>query len=100
MTIGNFDGVHRGHQAIIKRTIDLAQEFNSLAIALTFTSHTESLLGEAPFLLNMPLFRRDLLAKQGLDALLEVEFNQSLADMEPETFFETWLVKGLNIKAL
>lgn len=100
VTIGNFDGVHRGHQAIIKRTLDLAQELNSLAIALTFSNHTESLLGESPLLLNIPLFRRKLLSKQGLDGLLEVEFNQNLADMEPETFFETWLVKGLNIKAL
>ncbi len=100
VTIGNFDGVHRGHQAIIKRTLSLAQEHNSLAVALTFANHTESLLGEAPFLLNTSLFRRELLAKQGLDALLEVEFVQDLADMEPETFFETWLVKGLNIKAL
>ena len=100
VTIGNFDGVHRGHQAIIKRTLDLAQEFNSMAIALTFANHTESLLGEAPFLLNMPLFRRNLMAKEGLDALLEVEFIQNLADMEPETFFETWLLRGLNIKAL
>lgn len=100
VTIGNFDGVHRGHQAIIGRTLNLAHELNSLAIAVTFTNHTESLLGEAPFLLNMPLFRRDLLAKQGLDALLEIEFTPNLAAMEPETFFETWLVKGLNIRAL
>jgi len=100
VTIGNFDGVHRGHQAIIKRTLELAQNLNSLAIALTFVNHTESLLGEAPFLLNMPLFRRELLAKQGLDGLLEVEFTQNLALMEPGAFFETWLVKGLNIRAL
>ncbi len=100
VTIGNFDGVHRGHQAIIKRTLNYAHELKSLAIALTFSNHTESLLGEAPFLLNIPLIRRELLAKEGLDALLEVEFTHSLADMEPETFFETWMVEGLNIRAL
>lgn len=100
VTIGNFDGVHRGHRAIIKRTLDLAQELNSLSIAFTFVNHTESILGEAPFLLNMPLFRRDLLAKQGLDALLEVEFTLNLATLEPETFFETWLLEGLNIRAI
>lgn len=100
VTIGNFDGVHRGHQAIIKRTLNYARELNSLAIAVTFINHTESLLGEAPFLLNLPLIRRELLTKEGLDALLEVEFTQNLADMEPETFFETWLVEGLNIRAL
>lgn len=100
VTIGNFDGVHRGHQAIIRRTLELAQELNSLAIVLTFANHTEKVLGEAPLLLNTPLFRRALLARQGVDALLEVEFTPNLADMEPEIFFETWLIKGLNIKAL
>ncbi len=100
VTIGNFDGVHRGHQAIIKRTIANAHRLNSLAIALTFSNHTESLLGEAPLLINMPLIRRELLAKQGLDALLEVEFTQNLADLEPEIFFRTWLIEGLNVKAL
>lgn len=100
VTIGNFDGVHRGHQAIIGRTLANAHQLKSLAIALTFSNHTESLLGEAPFLLNMPFIRRELLAKQGLDALLEVEFTQTLADLEPETFFKTWLIEALNIRAL
>lgn len=100
VTIGNFDGVHRGHQAIIKRTLANARQLNSLAIALTFSNHTESLLGEAPFLINMPLIRRELLTKQGLDALLEVEFTPNLADLEPEIFFRTWLIEGLNMKAL
>ena len=100
VTIGNFDGVHRGHRVIFGQTLDLAQRLNSLAIALTFVNHTESILGEAPFLLNIPIFRRELLARQGLDALLEVEFTPNLAAMEPETFFETWLVKGLNVRGI
>lgn len=99
-TIGNFDGVHRGHQAIIKQTLANASQLNSLAIALTFSNHTESLLGEAPLLINMPLIRRELLAEQGLDALLEVEFTQTLANLEPEIFFKTWLIEAFNIRAL
>lgn len=99
-TIGNFDGVHLGHQAVLKRTIANARRFDCLAVALTFSNHPESILGEGPFLLNMPSIRRELLAKQGLDALLEIEFTRSFAALEPEIFFHTWLREALNIKAL
>lgn len=100
VTIGNFDGVHRGHQGIFERTLAYARQMNCLAVALTFANHTESVLGEAPLLLNMPLIRRELLTRQGLDALLEVDFSQNFAGLEPDTFFNTWLVEGLNSRAL
>ncbi|NLW48649.1 MAG: riboflavin biosynthesis protein RibF [Firmicutes bacterium] len=100
VTIGNFDGVHRGHQIILQRTIANARRLGGLAIALTFSNHTESLLGEAPLLLNQPLIRRELLAGQGLDALLEVEFSENFAGLEPDIFFRTWLIEGLNCKAI
>lgn len=100
VTIGNFDGVHRGHQAIIRQTITNARRLDGLAIALTFANHTESLLGEAPLLINQPLVRRKLLTEQGLDALLEVEFSESLAGLDPEIFLNTWLIEGLNSRGI
>jgi riboflavin kinase/FMN adenylyltransferase len=100
VTIGNFDGVHRGHQAIMKRTLQLAGENQSLAVAVTFINHTESLLGERPLLLNTPSIRRELLLKQGLEALLEVEFDRKFAGLDPELFFKTWLVDALHAKAV
>lgn len=100
VTIGNFDGVHRGHQAIIRQTIANARRLDSLAVALTFANHTESVLGEAPLLINQPLMRRKLLTEQGLDALLEVEFSENFAGLEPDTFFNTWLIEGLNSRAI
>jgi riboflavin kinase / FMN adenylyltransferase len=100
VTIGNFDGVHRGHQAIMRRTMQLAGENRRMAVAVTFTNHTESLLEERPLLLNTPSIRRELLLKQGLDALLEVEFDRKFAGLDPELFFKTWLVDGLHAKAV
>jgi riboflavin kinase/FMN adenylyltransferase len=100
VTIGNFDGVHRGHQVIMRRTADLARQMGGLAVALTFRNHTDSILGEAPFLLNSPEIRRELLRKQGIDRLLEVEFDRNFAALEPETFFQTWLREGLHTKAV
>lgn len=100
VTIGNFDGVHRGHQAIMRRTVELAREQNGLAVVLSFSNHSDDLLGERPFLINHPALRKQLLEQQGVDALLEVPFDREFAAMEAETFFHEWLVEGLKIRSL
>jgi riboflavin kinase/FMN adenylyltransferase len=100
VTIGNFDGVHRGHQAIIRRTVELAQAMKLLPVVFTFANHTDGLLGERPRLLNQPSIRRELLERQGLKALLEVEFDRELAELSPELFFKRWLVDRLRAQAL
>lgn len=100
VTIGNFDGVHRGHQAIIRRIVDLAEVKQLLSIVLTFANHTGSFLGKRPPLLNPSGLRRELLRCQGLDAVLEVEFDQSLAKLSPEKFFQEWLIERLRARAI
>jgi riboflavin kinase/FMN adenylyltransferase len=100
LTIGNFDGVHLGHQTIIGRTVEKARQEAKLALALTFGNHSASLWGEKPLLINLPEFRRELLNAQHLDALLEVEFDENFAALEPEVFFQTWIVEGLQASAL
>jgi riboflavin kinase/FMN adenylyltransferase len=100
VTIGNFDGVHRGHQAIIQRIVELGKAKKLLSIALTFANHTGGFLGERPPLLNPPGFRRELLQRQGLDGVLEVQFDEQLAKLSPELFFQEWLVEQLRVKAI
>jgi len=100
VTIGNFDGVHRGHRAIMAKTRELAAQKQAFAMALSFTNHTASLFGETPLLLNSVTVWRELLAGEGLDILMEVEFDKEFAGLEPEDFFQTWLVEGLKVKAL
>lgn len=100
LTIGNFDGVHRGHQAIIRRVAELAQKFGSLPVVVTFLNHTQELFGQAPPLINQPIIRQKLLAEYGLAAVLEVEFNHQFALLSPEAFFDDWLVKGLKATAI
>lgn len=100
VTIGNFDGVHQGHQVIIQRTINLAREISGQAVAISFASHTDNAFGQQPPLLNQPVIRRELLAKMGLDALLEIEFDQQFAALLPEVFFQTWLVAGLKTRGI
>ncbi len=100
VTIGNFDGVHRGHQAIMAKVIEFAKAYQLFAIVLTFSNHTDSILGETPPLINTPAIRQALLAAQGVDALLEVEFNSGLANLEPAEFFEKWLIQRLHAQAI
>jgi riboflavin kinase/FMN adenylyltransferase len=69
-------------------------------VVLTFDTHSESLLGEQPLLLNTPLIRREFLAGQGIDCLLEVKFDRNFAGLEPELFFRTWLMEGLHARAV
>jgi riboflavin kinase/FMN adenylyltransferase len=100
VTIGNFDGVHRGHQAIIRRTTELARQIAGYAIIITFSSHTNNVLDRQPPLLNQPPIRKELFSKQEFDGLLEIDFDQEFATLTPEAFFQTWLVEGLNARAV
>lgn len=100
LTIGNFDGVHRGHQQIMRRTVDMARQHDSLAVVLTFKVHSDALMGEQPLLLNTSALRQSLLAREGIDRLLEVEFDRNFAALEAEVFFQTWIVQGLHAKGV
>ncbi|HYH05168.1 MAG TPA: bifunctional riboflavin kinase/FAD synthetase [Bacillota bacterium] len=100
ITIGNFDGVHRGHQQIMRQTVELARQHDSLAVVLTFKAHSDGLVGEQPLLLNTPSLRQGLLAREGIDRLLEVEFDRNFAALEAEVFFQTWIEEGLHAKGL
>ncbi len=100
VTIGNFDGVHRGHQMIIRSTIELARQISGKAIVVSFSNHTDAIVSERPPLLNQPVIRQELLSGLGVDGLLVIEFNREFAEMTPEIFFEEWLVKGLKTRAV
>lgn len=100
VTIGNFDGVHLGHRAIFNRTLELAKSLNSLAVAVTFANHTESLWSKKPPLITTMAVRRALLSELAIDGLLEIEFDRNFAALEPETFFQSWLIDGLRARGL
>lgn len=88
ITIGNFDGVHLGHQALIAELITHARQDKVLAVALTFWPHprvyfTQEVEG---FYLNDRTEKNELLAKTGLDDILCLPFNQQLADLDTQQF--------------
>jgi riboflavin kinase/FMN adenylyltransferase len=97
VTIGNFDGVHRGHQAVLTRLVMDARREGARSVAITFEPHPVAVLypERAPARLVGLDERLDLLAETGLDAVLVMEFTHELAAWEPERFVREVLVEAL-----
>ena len=88
ITIGNFDGVHLGHQQLIASLIAHARQDNALSVALTFWPHPRVYLNQEVegFYLNDRVEKKELLAQTGLDVILCLPFNQNLADLDTLQF--------------
>lgn len=97
VTIGNFDGVHRGHQAVLSRLVADARREGARSVAITFDPHPVAVLNpeRAPAELIGLDERLDLIAETGLDAVLVMEFTHELAAWEPERFVREVLVETL-----
>lgn len=102
VTLGNFDGVHVGHRAVLQRVVQRARAEQALAVAITFDPHPVQVLfpERAPELITGLEQRLALMAATGLDATLVLEFTHELAQQTPERFVEGVLVRVLNARAL
>ena len=109
VAIGNFDGVHRGHKAVIDAAEALARGTHHVphspsrpAIALSFEPHPRSLFrpDEPLFRLTPPALKALLLERSGLDALITLTFDRALAGMTAEEFLEELVVRRLGASAV
>lgn len=102
VTIGKFDAVHLGHQALLERAVNVAEEHLLASVVLTFDRHPDALLNPDDYRLPIvgPTQKRNLLAEQGIDATLTLSFDEALAKMSPQEFAESILVSGLRAKAV
>lgn len=100
--IGNFDGVHCGHQEILKAVVAEARELGARAVAVTFNPHPEQFLrpGQAPKLLTPLEERLRLLALTGIDAVLVLHFDEALAKLPAREFVRGILAERLNLRSL
>ena len=104
LTIGNFDGVHRGHQALLATTIWAAKERGLIAAALTFEPHPREFFDPctAPARLSSLREKVEYLSAAGVEHLYVCRFNQSFAGQSPAAFIEVlqqrlqcrWLLVG------
>jgi riboflavin kinase/FMN adenylyltransferase len=100
--IGNFDGVHRGHQEILGAVVEEARARGARAVVVTFDPHPECILRpeRAPRLLTPTPERLRLLAGTGIDAVVLLTFDQALAHMPPREFVSRVLVGALDVRGL
>lgn len=109
VVIGNFDGVHLGHQHVLARARELADEHDLDVVAVTFDPHPMAVLRpeHAPTTLTSIDRRADLLAEAGADHVLAVPFDREMAGWSPETFVDrvlvdtlgaAWVVVGANFR--
>ena len=93
VTIGNFDGVHRGHRFLLQRVKEKAQENGWFSLVVTFREHPDGFLRQGtPLLLTTVEERSAVFSELGLDGCLILDFNRELASMAPEEFLS--MVKG------
>jgi riboflavin kinase/FMN adenylyltransferase len=101
-TIGNFDGHHRGHHALLKQVVETARHAHGMAVVLTFDPHPVKIL--APHVdLRFLTSREEKCARfeqAGIDEVVSLEFTQAFASLSPEMFVEQVLCKGLGLKEI
>ncbi len=102
VTIGNFDGVHRGHQAIVQQVRELADQVSGPAVVFTFDPPPSRLLRPdfAPASLTGIERKKELLTKLGIDFVIVYPTTQQVLDLEPEQFFRSVVVRSLKAKAI
>lgn len=94
VTIGNFDGVHIGHQNLLSDIRKKCDEKSLAFVVVTFVPHPQKILcpGKERFLINSYNYKRELLEKQGVDYLIEIEFNRDFSTLSPEAFLKGYLL--------
>ncbi|MGC1105934.1 MAG: bifunctional riboflavin kinase/FAD synthetase [Candidatus Acidiferrales bacterium] len=102
LTIGNFDGVHLGHQRIVKGVVERARREKNIAAALTFWPHPLRIVRPeiAPPLIETLGQRLEHLRALGLDAVFVLPFDHAVAALAPEDFVRRILVDALRMRAV
>lgn len=97
VTIGAFDGVHRGHQTLVRRAVGAARQRGVRSVAMTFDPHPTAVVrpGSEPPLLQTLVDRVAGLDAAGVDEVVVLQFTRELASLEPHAFLEEVLVDRL-----
>jgi riboflavin kinase / FMN adenylyltransferase len=102
VALGNFDGVHLGHQAILKAAIERAKGMNGSAFALTFDPLPSKILApaHAPQLLLTPEDKIEMLRRSGISGVIVVEFTLAFSKVTPRSFAIDYLIGRIGARAV
>jgi riboflavin kinase/FMN adenylyltransferase len=100
--LGNFDGFHLGHQAVVGRALALARERQVPSLVASFDPHPARLFKPdlPPFALTSPKQRMNLFSAFGIDAAVMIPFTRELAALSAEEFVVNWLVRRLGLSGV
>ena len=100
VTLGNFDGVHLGHQDIFKRVNEEASKIHGEPVVITFEPHPLKVLAPEKFLPLLTPFRKKmmLIQKSGIETVLCVEFSLAFSEISPSEFIKGILLEKLKVK--
>lgn len=101
-TIGNFDGVHKGHARLIERVLAKGRAQNLASVVITFCPHPlQVLIGpHTPPFITIREQKLDLIEALGVDLTMMLDFNREMAALSPREFVQKYLVDWLNVKEL
>ncbi|PIS38514.1 MAG: bifunctional riboflavin kinase/FAD synthetase [Nitrospirae bacterium CG_4_9_14_3_um_filter_53_35] len=102
VTLGNYDGVHLGHQQIFRKVIESARRHNGAAVIFTFEPHPLQVLSPStcPPLLNTFRRKMELFESFGIDLVICAEFTRDFASISPEDFVKEILVEKIGVKEI
>ena len=100
VALGNFDGVHKGHQQIIGRTVKSAEAAGLKSAVFTFSNHTRTLLKNLPAVKNIlyPEEKAAVMEGMGIDYMFNIPFTKEVMSMSPERFVKEILVDAFRIR--
>lgn len=101
LALGFFDGVHPGHQVVIRKAVEEAERFGAVPGVVTFKEHPRALtLGKSPALLTTIDQRLELFSAHGIKSALVLSFTEELCRLDPEDYVRTVLSEAMGAKSL
>ena len=102
VTIGKFDGIHLGHQLLLDKTLDQAQQHKLVPAVITFDRHPYKVLNnvDTPPSLIGPKQKTQLLSQKGIELILSQRFDDKFSQLSAEDFVREYLVDGLKAKVV
>lgn len=102
VTMGTFDGVHLGHMKILKQVVAKAKENNTTSVVITYHHHPLETIHKQtfPYILTEKAKKEELIKACGIDCVLYLDFDQEMAELQPEQFLKQIIIDEIGAKTI